>query len=81
VKVCYGKNHLDDVAFNSPNWEKFKKLETQFGVHLIEVTEKTDDVKKIKVRIKVVQLETWKRTIAKRFSNSEMDFSINTASD
>jgi len=70
---------FDDVAFNSPIG-KIQKVETQFGVHLIEVTEKTDDVKKIKVGALSRAAEPGKETYANVFQTAN-GFSINTASD
>ena len=70
---------FDEAAFNSPVG-KVQKVETQFGVHLIEVTDKTAEVKKIKVGVLSRSAEPGKETYANVFQKANA-FSINTSSE
>jgi peptidyl-prolyl cis-trans isomerase D len=69
---------FNDAAFTSQIGE-IKKIETQFGVHLIKVTEKTDDVLKIQVGALARTPEPGKETFASAFQDAN-GFSINASS-
>ncbi len=69
---------FNDAAFAAQVGE-IKKIETQFGVHLIRVTEKTEDVLKIKVGALARVPEPGKETFATAFQDAN-GFSINASS-
>lgn len=69
---------FNDAAFTSAVGE-IKKIETQFGVHLIKVTDKTPDVVKIKVGALARIPEPGKETFATAFQDAN-GFSINASS-
>lgn len=66
---------FNDAAF-SANIGEFKKIETQFGFHIIEVTEKLPEVKKIQIATITREVKPSKATYADLF-NQANSFSIN----
>tara|TARA_R110002049_G_scaffold242042_4_gene415869 strand:- start:2268 stop:4340 length:2073 start_codon:yes stop_codon:yes gene_type:complete len=68
---------FNDAAFNSKIGE-IKKIETQFGVHLVKVTDKTADVVKIKVGALARIPEPGRETFATAFQDAN-GFSINAS--
>ena len=68
---------FNDAAFTSEIGE-YKKAESQFGFHIIEVTEKLEDVKKIQIARITREVLPSKATYADLF-NQANSFSINVA--
>ena len=68
---------FNDAAFTAEIGE-YKKAESQFGFHIIEVTEKLEDVKKIQIATITREVLPSKATYADLF-NQANSFSINVA--
>tara|TARA_B110000046_G_scaffold40521_1_gene44886 strand:- start:33595 stop:35661 length:2067 start_codon:yes stop_codon:yes gene_type:complete len=66
---------LNDAAFSS-NIGEFSKVETQFGFHIIEITEKLPEVRKIQIATITREVKPSKATYADLF-NQANSFSIN----
>lgn len=69
---------FNDAAFTSAIGD-VKKIETQFGVHLVKVTDKTEDVLKVKIGALSRIPEPGKETFANAFQDAN-GFSINATS-
>lgn len=66
---------ISDTAF-AANVGEFKITQSQFGYHIIEVTDKTDDVKKIQIATITRAIEPSRETFEELF-NKANSFSIN----